>query len=329
MRIRGSRTAFAWLVALLCTGIPSVGAGPPEACGILDALPVIALPAPRECSFDERFEWVLTVDFANGVRLDPLQVGRIFNAPWRRRYGGFLGYGLDAETRRWTYLAGGVGKAGVSQLKFAWSYVYDYKLEGVAADSAVYAARLEAVSSALHSFGSPRLHPSLLPAQAVRKASELREIRRSLDYAVVLTLRASQGEGFAGTAVAEVMSCLGLKLSDQGGFCWENRRAPDGALFTVFTSTPPGYFSAADLTAGTRVVDLVFRFDLPRCPLPMPVFDQMVRACQFARQRLGGEILVDDSPLAATALRSRVQAAVARLVGAGFPPGCADALRVF
>jgi cell division protein ZipA len=56
--------------------------------------------------------------------------------------------------------------------------------------------------------------------------------------------------------------------------------------------TDAGYFLPELIAVGEVMTDdLVFSFSVPRCPAPVEVFDEMVKAAQYAQLRLGGTIL--------------------------------------
>jgi len=60
------------------------------------------------------------------------------------------------------------------------------------------------------------------------------------------------------------------------------------------------------------------------------IFDSMMKAVDYAKQRLGAEILDDaGKPFDAKEIRNKMQHTLGKLNEAGFPPGAYATLRVF
>jgi cell division protein ZipA len=115
-------------------------------------------------------------------------------------------------------------------------------------------------------------------------------------------------------------------------FHWANASDQgDDSFFTVWTSTPPGYFLPEEIAADrVRTADLIFGFSIPRNAAPQSVFSSMVKAVEYARQRLGGEILGRDGrALDIGAAQKEISAIEQRLKAAGFQPGAGSTLYLF
>jgi cell division protein ZipA len=135
-----------------------------------------------------------------------------------------------------------------------------------------------------------------------------------------------------GTLVWDVMYSLGLQWGDMDLFHWKNESDfGEGELFSVWTSTDPGYFLPELIAAGKVMTkDLVLSFSVPRSPAPAEVFDEMIKAAKYAQSRLGGAILGDeDRPFVKDGVNRSIEDVVRRLVEAGFPPGEESTLRLF
>jgi len=120
-------------------------------------------------------------------------------------------------------------------------------------------------------------------------------------------------------------------LGRHGLFHWENPFDSGHYLFSVETSTPPGYFLPEEIAAGTlSVEDLVFAFEVPRCRKPLEVFDAMARGVGYCQRRLGG-VITDrrGAPADFSAIRDHMTAVERQLNEAGLPPGSEGALRLF
>ena len=105
----------------------------------------------------------------------------------------------------------------------------------------------------------------------------------------------------------------------------------DDHFFSVWTSTDPGYFLPERIAAGeVQVQNLVFGFPVTRCCRPTEVAEAMIRSANYARSRLGGELLDRNGKLffPDTFLRE-VRDAASGLAREGFEPGSAPALHLF
>jgi len=300
-----------------------------DASHVLGTIDLPEAPSTDEYLPAAAVEWVITAEFPAGTRINPQAAESLFDPRWRKRFGGFMMYGLDADTGRWTFAVSSDGPRAVSTLKLAW----DLAQEGApAAEPALFEQRLAESAVKLKKLGEPRLQPSLSPADASRRASDLAAVKEELDQTVHLVLKAPEGRRFDGREVWDVMLSLGLEWGDMDCFHWNN---PSGIgedyFFSVETSTPPGYFLPEQIAAGkVQVEDLIFGFSIPRSPRPAEVFERISRAVEYCRQRLGGEI--EDSagdPADLPGMKAEVAAIEARLTTAGLPPGADPTLHLF
>jgi cell division protein ZipA len=67
----------------------------------------------------EKVEWVVSVEFQGNPRLDPKKIEELFDTKWRERLGGFVSYGLDADSGRWTFAISADGPRAITRLKLA------------------------------------------------------------------------------------------------------------------------------------------------------------------------------------------------------------------
>lgn len=281
---------------------------------------------------DPETDWVIDVRFEGEPRLEPQQVSALFNAAWRKRHGSMTIYGLDADTGRWTFLISADGPKQVTRLKLAWEYINPVDESPMIPSSEVFAARRDAVLKAFSSLGKPTWEMSLPPEQATERARLLRDFKRNHDFSPVLVLRAPAGGSFEGRAVWDVMLCLGLQWGDMDIFHWPNSDAVgDNYFFSVWTSTPPGYFLPERIAGGKlHVGDLVFGYSAPRCACPSEVFESMVRAVEYARKRLGGTIVNEEGGKAdLEVVRRKLRTLEQEMKKHGLEPGGDSALHLF
>jgi cell division protein ZipA len=219
----------------------------------------------------------------------------------------------------------------VTRLKLAWDFI-DPSDDSTLPSSQVFSAREEAVREAVRSLGVADLKASLSPEEAARRSRWLREFKARLDYSPAMILRAPQGKKFGGKDIWDVMLCLGFKWGDMDVFHWANPGGlGDDSFFSVWTSTPPGYFLPEEVAAGrVQVDDLVFGFSAPRCLEPGQVFESMVRAVQYTQKRLGGTI-TDETGRESDPdqIRRKIRSVEQELKSNGFTPGSDSALRLF
>jgi cell division protein ZipA len=191
---------------------------------------------------------------------------------------------------------------------------------------------LSAVEEGAKALGAANVSPRTTPEEGARHAERLRSLLRDCDGDAVLVLQADEDRRFDGRKIWDVMYSLGLEWGNMDLFHWKNESDfGDGELFSVWTSTDPGYFLPELIAAGEVMTeDLVFSFSVPRSPAPAEVFDEMIKAAQYAQSRLGGTIVGDeDRPFVKDDARKRIEDVASRLIEAGFPPGEESTLRLF
>src|SRR5262249_15826044 len=128
-------------------------------------------------------------------------------------------------------------------------------------------------------------------------------------------------------AIWDVMLCLGLQWGDMDLFHWENPGIHgDDHLFSVWTSTPPGYFFPEEIAADrVQSHDLIFGFSIPRTFQPELIFDSMTKAIRYAQKRLGGRLVdIEGNPFSEQTELSKIRNVVKQLRNAGFEPGTSD-----
>jgi cell division protein ZipA len=191
---------------------------------------------------------------------------------------------------------------------------------------------LEAFRDRLSVLGEPDLKPSTTPETAVQTALGLVELKTNRDRHAVIVLNAPPNFPFDGRKIWDVMMSLGLEWGDMDIFHWTNPSGSgDDSFFSVWTSTPPGYFLPEQIAADrVKTADLVFGFSIPRCAASQSVFSSMAKAADYAKQRLGGELLDRDRhSLDVAGQQKEISAIEERLKVAGFQPGLQSTLLIF
>jgi cell division protein ZipA len=300
--------------------------------GQIDLPKAASFDAERDYLPEPAVSWIVDVRFADDPRLDPNAISDAFDKGWRKAFGGFMDFGRDVDTRHWTYLISADGPKAVDRLKFAFDYIDVLDDDATLADASLYRRRLEEIGARLKAFGTPIVSASVQPGDAVQRSKLLRDIKRTQDMSMFLVLKAPPGKRFDGKRVWDVMLCLGLQWGDMDCFHWRNEsEIGDSYFFSVYTSTPPGYFLPEEVAAGrVHVDDLVFGYSVPRSGKPVEVFDSMHRAAEYCRKRLGGTVVDGDgNTVDPTMIREQIVEVVDKLRSAGFEPGVNATLQLF
>lgn len=281
---------------------------------------------------DPQNDWSLRVAAGKSATLRRKQVLELLDPAWSKTHGLPEIYGREAESGRWTFLrAGGVPEEH-SELLVAWNLSPRAGPEWVPPTPDALLGYRRELESRLSPVGAQVVDASAPPEVAARRARELAALKEEADREAIIQLRAPSGRPFEGRAVWDVMLALGLEWGDMDLFHWNNISSTgDDHLFSVWTSTAPGYFLPEEIAAGrVKSADLVFGFSIPRSPAPEQVFASMARAARYAQHRMGGELLdSEDAPLDDTAVLSEIERTVSLLRRHGFEPGQGRTLYVF
>lgn len=312
--------------------------------GILDVtslkLPDWALTAPvgpseeREYKPDPECEWVLEASWEGKGFFSRDELYKIFDKEWRMSVTGVDLYGKSATNNRWMYCMTGEAPERFERLEIAISLLRGdeseeseaallQRLEGYAAG---IAGRLQRV------YGRRvRVAPMEPLEAALQRAVRLRALIKELKKDVLFVLKSDSF--FIGMMAWDALQCIGLQWGDGDLFHWNNpnREMGDDNFFSVWTMTSPGYFFPEGIRAGKHnPEDLVFGFWIGRNTDPLGVFDAMIKAAEFCRQRLGGQLLDGNgNPLDAMKERAAVVAHVDVMRRAGIEPGSRRALLMF
>lgn len=162
------------------------------------------------------------------------------------------------------------------------------------------------------------------PEDAATQASKLRRLQEDCDREAIIVLAAPKGGPFEGKKIWDVMYSLGLGWGDFDLFNWVD---DDGySLFSVSTSLEPGYFLPEAIVANEVLVeDLVFSFTIPGTYDARAVFEAMLAAAEYSKNRLGGRLVdekgkeLDSQKIRAEIARIDQRLAEAGLAGADAP----------
>jgi cell division protein ZipA len=290
---------------------------------------------PSRPAFDEhkdhlpnsKVDWVARVEFPSTVVLRKPDIASIFNADWLKKHHLPTVFGFSPDIQRWTFVSAGGVPDNYSRLQIAW------KMRPLGEDGPIakqqfeqYMVAVEKAASKLKAIG---VRTDLSPAEAEKRSAALIELAESCEQGIDVVLQAPKGRAFEGKLIWDVMLCLGLRWGDMDLFHWENPGIPgDDHLFSVWTTTPPGYFFPERIAAGqVQTADIAFGFSIARTVQPEAILESMMKAIHYAQKRMGGTLMnVDGIPFSEDVARSEIRTLVERLRSAGFEPGTDDTL---
>ena len=281
---------------------------------------------------DPKVNWVVDVTFSKPRKLEKAVLLGGFDEKWMRKTGGPELYGKGMADGHWTFVRAGDSPDLYTELAFAWRLLDDSEESVRPVTATDLASYLKALNNRVSALGDPDLKPSASPESATEMARGLAGLKTSCDRQAIVILKAPPNSQFEGRKIWDVMMSLGLKWSDMDLFHWINDSGNGhDSFFSVWTSSPPGYFLPEDIAADrVRTADLIFGFSIPRSAAPKSVFSSMVKAAEYARQRLGGELLDSNGrALDVSATENEISTIEQRLNAAGFPPGSHNTLYIF
>ena len=281
---------------------------------------------------DPKVNWVVDVTFVKPRKLEKAVLLGGFDQKWMRKAGGPELYGKAAADGHWTFVRAGDSPDLYTELAFAWRLLDDSEQPEKPVTATDLASYLKVLNNRVTVLGDPELKPSASPEAAAEAARGLAELKANCDRQAIVVLKAPPNSPFEGRKTWDAMMSLGLKWGDMDIFHWANDSDDgDDSFFRVWTSSPPGYFLPEEIAADrVYTADLVFGFSVPRSAAPQSVFSSMVKAAEYARQRLGGELLDRDGrAFDVGATQKEISAIEQQLNAAGFPPGSHNTLYIF
>ncbi|RZL01468.1 MAG: hypothetical protein EOO62_23305, partial [Hymenobacter sp.] len=255
--------------------------GSEDASHLLHALPASAQPVASDSArgyfANPRYDWIVQVQPTRPMRRQ--EVLAQFGAQWQTHYGHPTLYGRSTRSGQWTYLAAADADSIYSELALGWK-LYNERVEAprpfTAAEFSTYQ---QAVAQQAARLPGRITGVNYLPAQAAAASQQLAGFVAANNLGALIVLKADKP--FEGTEIWDKMRSLGLHWGDMDLFHWENPNSDAGGddhLFSVATSTEPGYFLPEHLAKGeVKTTDLIFSFSIPRSSDPQRVLENMHR----------------------------------------------------
>jgi len=237
--------------------------------------------------------WIIEVTPADNGKFTRQELWSIFDTDWRIKYEWVECYGHSTEDGRWHNILGGRSK-WYDQLQITWQLADKYKEDDVEWDLPSLEEFRDNLLQRLTS-KFPDIHIRELEdiPSALKKAQILALLKKQFNHDSILVIK-SAGQ-YSGKQAWDVLISLGLEWDDAALFHWNVGRGQDhryDQLFSVWTTSPPGYFDPEKMKAGAfNPIDLVFGFNIPRCVDPINVFNCMVDAAEYCQKILGGTIV--------------------------------------
>ena len=301
-----------------------------DASYILDVKKLHIPPDPvekhdPEYKADPAYEWVIDVQPIGSATFTDDALDKLFDKPWRQEYGSATVYGYASKEKRWTFATAGDVQGPFEKLQVA------INLKGVYNDEKpdYRPQKLEryftALAGKLKSYPF-KVTPDEPVGSAITKAKKLVDLTHEFDKDAIIILAGDKP--MSGKLVWDALICTGLKWGDGDLFHWGNTRRNygDDQLFSVWTTTDPGYFlpeSIGQMNPG----NLVFGFSIPRNADPENVYEAMLNAVRYCQKRLGGKILNQEGkPFDVEKERAALAQLIKKLKARGIVPGSDKAL---
>jgi len=268
---------------------------------------------------------IIDVQPAAGGIITKEQLGQIFDKAWRNEYKGITLYGYTSKEKHWSYVDASDEYGPFEKLQVAVNpkIVYndpspDYNPERLEGYFAAVKEKLKSLPYKVEAAESA--------GNAVTKAKQIAELTHEFDKDAIIVLAADKP--MSGRLVWDALICTGLKWGDGDLFHWENNRHNygDDQLFSVWTTTDPGYFLPENIEQ-MGPGNLVFGFSIPRNADPENVYEAMFNAVKYCQKRLGGQILNRDGKSFDMAKeQATLTEMVKKLKDKGIVPGSDNAL---
>jgi cell division protein ZipA len=290
----------------------------------------VAPDSAKEYFANPRYDWIIQVQPTHALQRH--EVLAQFGPQWLKQHAHPQLYGRATSNGLWTYLAAADSDSVFSEIALAWK-LFDERTptpRPFRADELT--AFQQAVAQQAPGLSGRISRVNYAPAQAAVASQQLAAFITANEQEALIVLKADSL--FEGREIWDKMRSLGLHWGDMDLFHWENPTTDAGGddhLFSVFTSTEPGYFLPEQIAKGeVKTTDLVFSFSIPRSNAPQQVLENMYEAAKYCQQKLGGQLLgADGQPFKLSTELNKCQNVTQNLAHKRLRPGQGDALYLF
>jgi cell division protein ZipA len=290
----------------------------------------IATDSAKEYFANPRYDWIIKVKPTHSLHRH--EVLAQFGPQWMEQHEHPQLYGRTTSSGLWTYLTGTDKDSVFSEIAVAWK-LFDkrtptprpFRTDELTAFQQAVVQQAPVLSGRISSV-------NYSPAQAAAASQQLAGFVTTNDLESSIVLKADTL--FEGRAIWDKMRSLGLHWGDMDLFHWENPNTDAGGddhLFSVFTSTEPGYFLPEHIAKGEiKTTDLIFSFSIARSNAPQQILKNMYQAARYCQQKLGGQLLgADGQPFNLNAELEKCQKVTQNLAQKKLRPGYDDTLYLF
>jgi len=295
------------------------------------ARPQPAAPdSAKEYFANPRYDWIIQVQPTRPLRRH--EVLAQFGGQWLEQHAHPQLYGRATSNGLWTYLIATNSDSLFSEIALAWKLFDERTPTPRPFRAAELTAFQQAVAQRAPALSGRISRVNYSPTQAAAASQQLADFVTTNDLDALIVLKADTL--FEGRAIWDKMRSLGLHWGDMDLFHWENPTTDAGGddhLFSVFTSTEPGYFLPEHIAKGEiKTTDLVFSFSIPRSAAPRQVLENMYQAAKYCQQKLGGQLVgADGQPFKLSTEVDKCQRVTENLARKKLRPGYDDTLYLF
>jgi cell division protein ZipA len=275
-------------------------------------------------------EWVIDINH-KGSLFKKEDLWMIFDKDWRTKFNSADVYGHAPIDNKWHYVIAGGNPDNYDNIQVGVKLLDMFAKNEINISSKKLEYLVEDLQKRIAKF-STQVSIAITEdvASAVERAKKLFEMKQALSYDMIIILKADSS--YTGLRAWDAMSSLGLRWGDGDLFHWNNdEHYGDDHYFTVWSTTPPGYFFPENVKEGKyNPHDLLFGYPVARSADPINIFDIMVESVKYCQKRLGGQIL-NRQGAAFNEAESRAELVklVENMKAKGIQPGSLEALRIF
>jgi len=247
------------------------------------------------------------------------------------KYQAFELFGRSSIDGLWTYVITGDSPDSYDQLQVTWELAERNNPENIKWNTSILDDFQRALRQRLTAkFKAITIREAEDIPSALKKAQHLTDLQKQFGRHTIIVLKSLTF--YSGKQAWDALISVGLHWGDGDYFHWSpSDDDPLYELFSVWSSTSPGYFFPEDVKAGTQnPADLIFGFEVPRSIDPVNIFDAMADAVEYCQKRLGGTLLTaEGQPFDRQQEKEVITKLTDEMNAKGIPPGSPLTLRLF
>ncbi|MGV6831403.1 MAG: cell division protein ZipA C-terminal FtsZ-binding domain-containing protein [bacterium] len=241
---------------------------------------------------NEKFDWIITINPKENGSYTKDQINSVFTRDWRKKMMYPTIYCMPNNSNNWTYLMAADNNANsFKKVAIAWKLFDSLDDPPSTLEEELLETFFESVKKKTKELNAGKLITNYSTTEAALVSKKLSQLVTANNQWAIIVLKADQK--FEGKDIWDVMMSVGLRWGDMDLFHWDNELDVGGDfVFSVWTSTSPGYFFPEEIAKGNvQTDDLIFGFSIPRSVDPEQIFNIMHNVTKYAQKRLGGKLL--------------------------------------